>query len=289
MKKFVVLLVTFFILAISGCDSDRVHDIIERMEFNQAVGTYTINIDESESNVPSILLFGSSSNLTEDMLNRLNDSVTSITLSNEKRDRIKFNPENIEWKLSDPNLLKDGFSLRLTSNNLSKSIGLVFDEIIIDINKRKVKRELNPLYLQYYSGEQNGISIMESPLAPKNKVILGKEYSYSYKVLDSNHIITSDIRVELLYPDEVRNFIEIVNVEINPDLHTEEQIKEEYKDKLDEKKLNGIKVYEIQCTYTIKRQGTIVFQPEIKLLFDKFQSTLAPLEPISFLNFVDSQ
>ncbi|MFC3746197.1 hypothetical protein [Paenibacillus sp. GCM10012306] len=200
-----------------------------------------------------------------------------------------FSAEDIKWKLSDPILLKGGFSLRLTSDNILKMNEEVFDKIIIDIDKRIIKRNINPLYLQFYSGEQNGISIMESPIAPKNKVILGKEYSYSYKILDLNHIITNDIRAELIYPDEIRNFIEIVNVKVNPDIYTEEQIKEEYRGKVDEEKLNGLKIYEIQSTYIIKKQGSIIFQPEIKLFFDKYAHSLAPLEPISFFNFVDAQ
>ncbi|MNO95178.1 hypothetical protein D3C76_868120 [compost metagenome] len=130
---------------------------------------------------------------------------------------------------------------------------------------------------------------MESPIAPKNEVALEQEYSYSYKILDSNHIITSDIHAELIYPEDVKEFIEIINVEVNRDEYTEEQIKKEYKNKVDEKKLSEIKVYEIKCTYILKKKGNIVFQPEIKLLFDKKELSLAPFEPISFLNFLTAQ
>lgn len=289
MKKRVVLLIIFLLLAISGCDTNRINNIMEKIEFNQAVGVYTINVDHSENNVPSVLVFGTTKNLTKDTLNELNDLNTSITLSNEKKDEIKFSSEDMEWRLSDPMLLKGGFSLRLTSDNLLKLNELVFDEIKINIDKRTIKRGINPVYLQFYSGEQNGISIMESPIAPKNKVILGKEYSYSYRSIDLNHIITNDIRAELIYPDEVRNFIEIVNVKVNPDIYTEEQIKEEYKGKVNEKKLSGLKIYEIQITYIIKKQGIIVFQPEIKLFFDKYEHSLAPFEPISFFKYEDAQ
>jgi hypothetical protein len=93
----------------------------------------------------------------------------------------------------------------------------------------------------------------------------------------------------LIYPEDVKEFIEIINVEVNRDEYTEEQIKKEYKNKIDEKKLGEIKVYEIKCTYILKKKGNIVFQPEIKLLFDKKELSLAPFEPISFLNFLTAQ
>lgn len=76
---------------------------------------------------------------------------------------------------------------------------------------------------------------MESPISPKNVTALNKEYSYSYKILDSNHIITSDIKAELIYPKEVKSFIEIVTVEVNPDIYAEEEIKEEFRNKVDKK------------------------------------------------------
>lgn len=76
---------------------------------------------------------------------------------------------------------------------------------------------------------------IQAPIAPKNEVALEQEYSYSYKILDLNHIITSDIHAELIYPEDVKEFIEIINVEVNRDEYTEEQIKKEYKNKIDEK------------------------------------------------------
>lgn len=130
---------------------------------------------------------------------------------------------------------------------------------------------------------------MESPFAPKNKIEIGKEYSFGYKILDSNHIMTHDIRSEIIYPDEAKKFIEIINVNIYRDENTEDQLKEEYKGKVDENKLKNIAVYELRCTYIIKEQGKIVFQPEIKLFFDQKEQSLAPLEPICFFNFEESQ
>ncbi|WP_150266127.1 hypothetical protein [Paenibacillus tepidiphilus] len=289
MKKIIGLLITILLLAISGCETNRFNNIMEKIEFNQVIGLYTINVNHSEDNVPSVLLFGKTLNLTEDMINELNELNTSITLLNENKDEIIFDSDDIEWGLSDPKLHKGGFSLRLTSNNILINNELVFDKIIIVANKKIIKRDINPIYLQFYSGEKNGISIMESPIAPKDKVILGKEYSYSYKVLDSNHAITNFNRAELIYPDEVRKFIEIINVNVIPDMYTEEQIKKEYKGRVDEKKIKGLKVYEIQCTYSVKKEGIIVFQPEIKLFFNKYEQSLAPFEPISFFNFVEAQ
>jgi hypothetical protein len=88
---------------------------------------------------------------------------------------------------------------------------------------------------------------MESPIAPKSQIVLVKEYSYSYKTFDSNHII------------------------------------------MEMKKLNGLKVYEVECTYILKKKGNVVFQPEIKLLFNNKEQSLAPFEPICFFNFQSIQ
>jgi hypothetical protein len=85
------------------------------MEFNQEIGVYTVNLDNPMDNNPTLLLFGSGSKLEKDMLHELNNSNISITLLNEKKNEIKFNTEDIEWELSDPNLLEEVFSIRLTS------------------------------------------------------------------------------------------------------------------------------------------------------------------------------
>lgn len=130
---------------------------------------------------------------------------------------------------------------------------------------------------------------MESPFAPKNKIEIGKEYSYAYKILDSNKIITNDIRSEIIYPDEAREFIEIINVNVTRDEYSEDQIKEEFKDSVDEKKLENIAVYEVLCTYIIKKRGNIVFQPEIKLFFDQKEQSLAPFEQFVFLILMNNQ
>ncbi|MEK5031567.1 hypothetical protein MKY96_08990 [Paenibacillus sp. FSL R7-0302] len=235
---------------------------------------------------PSILLVGKTNKLRNDELNELNNQNTSITLLNEKKESIKFNTENIKWQIYDPKLLEEGFSVRLVSNNILDLKESLLNKVLIEHrDNKKIKKNINPIYLQFYSGKQNGLSIMESPFAPKNKIEIGKEYSYAYKILDSNKIITNDIRSEIIYPDEAREFIEIINVNVSRDEYSEDQIKEEFKDSVDEKKLENIAVYEVLCTYIIKKRGNIVFQPEIKLFFDQKEQSLAPFEPICFFNF----
>lgn len=283
MKK--ILAIVIFLLLLSGCETGRIKNILNSMELDQEIGIYTIDIDYSIDNHPTLLLFGSGSKLEKDMLHELNNSNMSISLLNGKKNKIEFNTEDIVWDWSDSNLLEDGFSIRLTSEKLSQSNDIFFDRIKFTLDKEIIERTIKPIYLHIVSGEQNGISVMESPIAPKSQIVLGKEYSYSYKIFDSNHIITSDVKAELFYPEEVKDFIEIVRVDIKPDTYTEEQIKQEYKEKVEMKKLNGLKVYEVECTYILKKKGNVVFQPEIKLLFNNKEQSLAPFEPMCFFNF----
>ncbi|OME29032.1 hypothetical protein BSK63_23230, partial [Paenibacillus odorifer] len=232
------------LLIVFGCESNSISNILNKLEFNQAVGIYTINIKHSENNGSSLLLFGSTSNLKKDTFEKLNKSDITITLSNEKKDEIEFSPDDIEWELTDQNFLVEGFSIRLNSDRILGLEKLGFDKIKIKLGSKTFKKNISPVYLQFYSGEENGISVMESPISPKNVTALNKEYSYSYKILDSNHIITSDIKAELIYPKEVKSFIEIVTVEVNPDIYAEEEIKEEFRNKVDKKILKELKVYE---------------------------------------------
>ncbi|WP_212980393.1 hypothetical protein [Paenibacillus azoreducens] len=90
---------------------------MEKLEFNQAVGVYT-NLEQSGNNVSSFLLFGLALNFKNEIFDTLNNSDISITLSNEKKDEIKFTPEEIKWELSDPRLLKERFSIHLTSDRI---------------------------------------------------------------------------------------------------------------------------------------------------------------------------
>ncbi|MEC0329110.1 hypothetical protein P4H42_05665 [Paenibacillus macerans] len=292
MKKIPFIILLTLLIVLVGCENDRISTetgststILEKLEFNQAVGVYSTNIEPSGSSVSSFFLFGLASNLKKESFDTLNNSDISITLSNEKKDEIKFTPEEIKWELTDPSLLKGGFFIHLTSDRIVGFEKLVLDKIKFDVNKNSITKNINPVYLQFYSGEQNGVSVMESPLAPKNEVALQKEYTYSYKILDSNHIITSAVKAELIYPEDIKNYIEIVDIEVNHDKNTEEQLKEEYKGKVDEKKLKGIQVYEIKCTYIIRKKGNIVFQPAIKIIFKNKEQILAPSEPVSFFNF----
>ncbi|WP_209869644.1 hypothetical protein [Paenibacillus silagei] len=259
---------------------------MKKLDFNQAIGVYTIDLEHSKDINPSILLVGETNKLKKDELNELNDQNTSITLLNGKKESIKFNAENIKWQIYDPKLLEEGFSVRLIFSNILDLKESLLDNLAIEHeDNKKIKKNISPIYLQFYSGKQNGLSIMESPFAPKNKIEIGKKYSYAYKILDSNKIITNDIRSEIIYPDEAREFIEIISVNISRDEYSEDQIKEEFKDSVDEKKLENIAVYEVLCTYIIKKREHIVFQPEIKLFFDQKEQSLAPFEPIVFSNF----
>lgn len=290
-NKLLIILLALLITSV-GCKDTRIsienditNTILENIEFNQAVGVYSTNLKQSDSTVSSLLLFGRVSNINNESFETLNNSEIFLKLSNNKKDEIKFTPEEIEWELLYSSLLNGEFVIHLTTDRIVGVEKLVFDKIKLDVNNNSITKNINPIYLQFYNGEHNGISVMESPLAPKNEIALGKEYTYSYRILDSNHIITNDVQAELIYPEEIENYIEIVNIEINQDRYTEEQLKEEYKGKLDVKKLREIQVYEIKCTYVIRNKGNIVFQPAIKLLFNNKEQTLAPSKPISFINF----
>ncbi|WP_340024290.1 hypothetical protein MHI24_04060 [Paenibacillus sp. FSL K6-1096] len=290
MKKHTIVILIFLITVISGCGNKNSNSLFKKIDFNQAIGVYSIDLEHSKDKVPSILLVGNTYDLKKNNFNDLSSQNTSVTILNDKNEAIKFSAENVDWQIYDPILLEDGFSLRLSSNKLADLKEPIFNKVTIENKDQKDdKRNISPIYIQFYSGKQNGLSVMESPFAPKNKIEIGKEYSFGYKILDSNHIMTHDIRSEIIYPDEAKKFIEIINVNIYRDENTEDQLKEEYKGKVDENKLKNIAVYELRCTYIIKEQGKIVFQPEIKLFFDQKEQSLAPLEPICFFNFEESQ
>jgi hypothetical protein len=61
---------------------------------------------------------------------------------------------------------------------------LTFKNIVFTCNNTRVTMKVQPIYLNIYTSEKNGISIMEAPIAPQNKVPINMKHSYarSWKV-----------------------------------------------------------------------------------------------------------
>jgi len=280
MKKIFILMTTTLIILLSGCKENEFQRILKKVDFNQDIGLY--HIDNSKD-TDSILLFASTSNLSDEEFNYLVDSNIHIMLIADNN-KIMLKPDNIEWQQCDPNLLKNGISLRLIFDRTKDMHEMIFKNIVFTSNKTSVTIKLKPIYLDVYTSEENGISIMESPIGPKNKVSVNKKHSYAYKILDANGIISEDIEVEMFYPEDVRNYIDINSLITSRDENTEKQIKEDYKNTVSEESLSKLKVYEVSCDYIIKRESNITFQPKIKIRFSGQEQDLVPFEPIYFFN-----
>lgn len=122
---------------------------------------------------------------------------------------------------------------------------------------------------------------MEAPLAPQNKVIIDKEYSYSYRILDTGNIIDNSTKLDLAFPEEINDYIQIGNVDFRRDEVTENEIITEYPNNA----VKDLRVYEIICTYKILQKKRIVFQPTIILSNQKSYHELIPFDPICFFDF----
>ncbi len=280
MKKLFILLTATLIILLSGCNENEFQRILKKVDFNQDIGLYYI---DNSKDTDSLLLFASTKNLSDEEFNYLVDSNIHIMLMSDNN-KLMLEPDNIEWKRCDPNLLKNGISLRLFLNKTKDMQEMVFKNIVFTSKKTKVTMKIQPIYLNVYTSEKNGISIMESPIAPQNKVSLNKNHSYAYKILDANGVITEDLEVEMFYPENVHNYIDISSLIASRDENTEKQIREDYKNTISEEELAKIKVYEVRCDYIVKKESNITFQPKIKIRFSEKEQDLVPFEPICFFN-----
>lgn len=281
MKKLFILMTTTLIILLSGCNENEFQRILKKVDFNQDIGLYCIDYSKDTD---SLLLFASTNDLCDEEFNYLVDSNINIMLIADNNNKIMLKPDNIEWQQCDPNLLKNGISLRLIFDRTRDMNEMIFKNIVFTSNKTRVTMKIQPIYLDVYTSEKNGISIMESPIAPQNKVSVNKKHSYAYKILDANGIISEDLEVEMFYPENVRNYIDINGVITSRDQNTEKQVKEDYKNTVSEEELSKLKVYEVRCDYIIKKESNIIFQPKIKIRFSGKEQDLVPFEPICFFN-----
>lgn len=280
MKKLFIFITTILIILLSGCNENELQRILKKVDFNQDIGLY--NIDNSKE-TDSLLLFASTNNLCDEEFNYLVNTNIHIMLIADNNNII-LTPDNIEWQKCDPNLLKNGISLRLIFNRTKDMYQMSYKKIVFTSNNKRVTIKIQPIFLDVYTSEKNGISIMEAPIAPQNKVSVNKKYSYAYKILDVNGFISEDIEVEMLYPENVHNYIDITNLITSRDENTEKQIKEDYKNTINKEELSKLKVYEVRCDYIIKKDANITFQPKIKIMYSGKEQYLVPFEPICFFN-----
>lgn len=279
MKKLFILMTSTLIILLSGCNQNEFQRIFKKIDFNQDIGLYYI---DNSKDTDSLLIFASTNNLSDEEFNYLVDSDIHIMLIADNNNKIMLKPDNIEWQQCNPNLLKNGISLRLIFNRTKDMHDLTFKNIVFTCNKTRVTMKVQPIYLNIYTSKKNGISIMEAPIAPQNKVPVNMKHSYAYKILDANGVITEDLEVEMFYPEDVHDYIDISGFITSRDENTEEQIKEDYKKTVSEEKLSKLKVYEIRCDYIIKKESNIIFQPKIKIRFSGKEQDLVPFEPICF-------
>jgi hypothetical protein len=279
MKKVLSVLAIILMIQLSGCQKSEFYTILDKINFNQDLGVYCI--DSSKDN-DSLILFAIGDNVSKEdleFLDNLNMKVTLVSNDN-KKEIIESN--NAKWEVCDPNFLKNGLSLRLTLKINMSLNDMVINKIMFTSNKNAFKIDINPIYISTITSIDNGITIMEAPVAPKHNTEVGKQYSYAYKILDQSGNITNDLRASILYNENLNKYIEISNIEIIPDENMENQIKTDYKNKVSKEKLSKIKIYEIRCYYIIHKKSNIVFQPRILLQYSDKKQDLIPFEPICF-------
>lgn len=279
MKKFLAIAAILLIVQLSGCQRSEIYNVLGKIDFNEDMGLYCID-NYNESN--SLILFAVENNLSKDEFKLLADLKMDVTLVSMDDEKIFVNSNNIEWKECDPNLLKSGLSLRLKLNNTKDLNDMVINKIVFTTNKKSIKIDINPIYLNIITSLDNGITVMEAPIAPKHKVEINKKYTFSYKILDQSGELKNDLKASVIYNENISKYIEIVNIEVLSDKNMENQILTEYKDKLDEEKLAKIKVYELRCDYIIHEKSNIVFQPHTLLHYSDQELDLIPFEPICF-------
>jgi uncharacterized protein YceK len=49
MKKILIFVIVIFLLLLSGCETGGIKNLIAKMEFNQEIGVYTVNLDQARN------------------------------------------------------------------------------------------------------------------------------------------------------------------------------------------------------------------------------------------------
>lgn len=282
MGKFKIILLTFLILLLSGCNSGEELDIVENIKFNEVAASYTIDRNTSDC---ELLLYGNCNKMEEKNFKELNNQdilVSLIGTCNEKQ--VSYSANIVRWEVSDSKLLNSSILLHLSINNY-KDLGdkVRVDKIIFRISNSKVEKELKDTYINAYDSTHSSMSIMEAPVAPKGSIDLNKEHTYSYKILDTSGI-NRDLSAKVMYPDEMEKYIEIDDVVVNRDENTELQIKNDYKNQPTKVDLEKIRVYNVECTYILKEDTNFVFQPLLELQDAVENQSLVPFDAICFFN-----
>ncbi|XBX04743.1 hypothetical protein QMP26_30470 [Enterocloster clostridioformis] len=279
MKK--TILVIIVVLLLSGC-SNKKQEIIEDIKFDEVVATYTIDRNKSDC---ELLLYGRCDNIGEDDLENLNKLDKKVTLigTYDKR-QISYSAEIDRWEMPDSNILTNGIVLHLSIDNCKNLVNKVkIDKMIFKISNSEVEKGLEKIYINAFDSSDSSLSIMEAPIAPIGSIELNKKHTYSYKILDISGT-DRDLRAKILYPEEIKKYIEIDDVIVSRDEETELQIKNEYKNQTTKVDLNKIKVYNIECTYILKEDAYFVFQPLLELQDAVESQSLVPFEAICFFN-----
>lgn len=281
MKKTILAILMVLLLLLSGCRNEK-QDIMKDIKFTEVVASYTIDRNKSDT---ELLLYGRCDNIGEDGLQNLNQIDKKVTLigTYEKR-QISYSAEINRWEVPDSKILTNGIVLHLSIDNCKNFVDKVkLDKMIFKFFNSELEKELDKIYINTFYSSNSDLSIMEAPIAPIGSIDLNKKHTYSYKILDTSGTY-KNLKAKILYPEEMKKYIEIEEVIVSRDENTELQIKNEYKNQSTKVDLNSIRVYNIECTYILKEDAYFVFQPLLELQDPVESQRLVPFEPICFFN-----
>lgn len=280
MKKNVLVVILIFLL--SGCNSNKKFETVENIKFNEVAATYTINRNTSDY---LLVLYGSCDNISENNLKNLNSLDIQATLNGTyDKKQVSYNANIVKWEISDSKLLDNNILLYLSIENCMDLVDKVnMDKIIFKIFNSEIEQKIENTYINAYNGTDGSMSVMEAPIAPRGSIELNKKHTFSYKILDTSGI-DRELSAKVLYPNEVQKYIEIVDVAVNHDENTELQIKNNYKNQSTKVDLEKIRVYNIECTYILRKDANFVFQPLLKLQDAVENQSLVPFDAMCFFS-----
>lgn len=280
MKKLVIIICFSLFVLLIGCQSEESieNKIINSIEFWGDTGIYSIDISNSSTTNHTVIFSGSIQYWDEPYDTVLNN-IREISLNLEKNKEIVIPHDNITWEISKANG-ESVFKLELSNINIENCDCFKINSILFMLPDKEIIKNLSEFYIQSYQDSKNRLSVMESPVASKSDLTVNKENMCTYRILSINSESNDKFDAQFVFPSELDAYITISGININRDTETEDQVKETYKNELSEKDINNLKVYQIDCYYTITKTANIIFQPYISLNINGYYQTISPLAPL---------
>lgn len=282
MRNYLYIPIMFIIMILSsGCNSENNNKEINSLDFSKINAIYTVN---NFDDAASILLYAESEKTLAGVIPEVFNQVEKIELLGENSDKLVFDRHNFEWQICDTKILRNGIVLRLYLKNIHiNEPNMVINCINIVSSDYKYSKEVGEVYISVKDNEDvKGLSVMEAPIVPKNNLEVGKNYNYSYKILDKNGIIKNKVKASLLFREDIKEYIEIGEVSIEPDEITEKEVCEIYKDILTSKELENLHIYNVSCDYKLLKKCKLLFQPTIQIKNRGVVYDLLPFEGMCF-------